>query len=318
MGTWGAIVGWVREWTNQPRSSLPPDSACFEFDHVTRSGVESASDWLERASVSAPAEAADRLAVFLTTYRRAPALDDLLAALRPALAEANLTHRCRIFVLEDHSGPEFREAYDRLRFDLDEVFRERLVWMRARRHLGKPKFWAIYQLAFLLAQRSGAPHHLFLQDDLEFDPSFLSRALDLQEARSKSGAHPHVLNLLSAEDDEPDGRWIDFERKPHPQLPVRETAWFDLNGFLINHAALQTLRYRVVPIDPSRWRRDPNCSSGVGRQFTRRLRRRGTVDQCFPPLVFHGSQESQMNEAARAARALDNRSLRSHQSRASG
>ena len=70
------------------------------------------------------------------------------------------------------------------------------------------------------------------------------------------------------------------------------------------------LDYRMIPVHPNRWRRNPGLSSGVGKQLTRRLFGRANVYQCFPPLVFHGGHPSVMNPSARAARSLDNRQLR--------
>jgi len=121
---------------------------------------------------------------------------------------------------------------------------------------------------------------------------------------------PHVLNLYAADDDEPYGRWVNHPARDVPTLPLRQTQWFDLAGFVLDRSSLAALSFRMIPIDPERWRNDPTLSSGVGRQLTRRLRKRARIYQCYPPLVFHGSEESQMNPSARAERALDNRDLR--------
>jgi len=60
-------------------------------------------------------------------------------------------------------------------------------------------------------------------------------------------------------------------------------------------------------VHANRWTRRPATSSGVGRQFTRRLFGRAHVYQAWPPLVVHGTAPSTMNPEARLARSLDNR-----------
>lgn len=78
--------------------------------------------------------------------------------------------------------------------------------------------------------------------------------------------------------------------------------------FLVDRAFFELLDHRMVPIHRHRWKRQAGRSSGVGRQFTRRLFGRAHVYQAWPPLVVHGAAPNTMNPEARRARSLDNRS----------
>jgi len=76
---------------------------------------------------------------------------------------------------------------------------------------------------------------------------------------------------------------------------------------MVDRQFFELLDYRMVPVHPNRWKRRPMQSSGVGRQWSRRLFGRAHVYQAWPPLVVHGTEPSTMNPEARERRSLDNR-----------
>ncbi|HEX6245118.1 MAG TPA: hypothetical protein VFZ61_29555, partial [Polyangiales bacterium] len=88
---------------------------------------------------------------------------------------------------------------------------------------------------------------------------------------------------------------------------LRLTQWFDLQAFFVDRAFFELLRHRVVPVHPNRFRRQPGISSGVGKQFSLRLRFRANVYQTHPACALHGAHPSEMNQEARRQRPLDNR-----------
>jgi hypothetical protein len=214
-----------------------------------------------------------------------------------------------LLVLEDRSDSDYSEV----RETVFEEFLGGAMWLRADRHLGKAEFWRTYQTALSCTRVLDPEYVLFLQDDLEFEETFLCRALDLYHSLKvgdNGRNRPQVMNLYSASDDEPLGRWVNVPRRQVVGFPVRQTQWFDLAGFLMERSVLRELGYRMKPIPMTRWEESGGLSSGVGRQLTRRLRTRAVTYQCFPPLVFHGAAASEMNPEERARRPLDNRDLR--------
>jgi hypothetical protein len=247
------------------------------------------------AALGAPPE----LAIVLTTFARPAAAERLLANLYTALERARLTERSALLVLHDACGRDYTRARRAA-----EGLSPEVLWLDARQRFGKPEFWRVHQTALLVARAWQPRFCLYLQDDVEFEADLLIRALELWRATERDLLR-RVLYLFSSSDDERRGRWVHFERRDVG--PCRLTNWFDLQAFLVDRGFFDLLDHRMVPVHPNRWKRRPATSSGVGRQFTRRLFGRAHVYQAWPPLVVHGAAPSTMNPEARLARSLDNR-----------
>jgi hypothetical protein len=247
----------------------------------------------------APLARPPELMVVLTTFARPAAAARLLSDLSLALDRAGLGDRSALLVLHDACGRDYGAA----RRAAEGTAPERL-WLDARERFGKPEFWKIHQTALLVARAWQPRLALYLQDDVEFDGGLVADVLASWHATERDLLR-RVLYLFSSSDDEAKGRWVHFERRDAG--PCRMTNWFDLQAFLVDRAFFELLDYRMVPIHENRWRRRPEQSSGVGRQFTRRLFERAHVYQSWPPLVVHGASPSTMNPEARRHRSLDNR-----------
>jgi hypothetical protein len=239
------------------------------------------------------------LAIVVTTFARPAAAERLFTSLHAALERAHLTERSALLVLHDACGRDYGRAQRAAQRLSPEV-----LWLEARQHFGKPEFWQVHQTALLVARAWRPRLCLYLQDDVEFEADLLLRALALWQATDADRLR-RVLYLFSSSDDEQHGRWVHFERRD--DSPCRLTNWFDLQAFLVDQAFFTLLDHRMVPVHPNRWKRRPSMSSGVGRQFTRRLFGRAHIYQAWPPLVAHGAAPSTMNPEARVARSLDNR-----------
>lgn len=241
------------------------------------------------------------LLVTITTYRRPADVSVLLASLAEVLGTSGVNYF--VCVLNDASDADCSEAQAGLKY----LFGERAAWLDASEKFGKLRFWCTHQMIFFAAKAAKSAHLLSLQDDVELAPDFLQRLWTVWSDTGKVDPRRRVLYLFSGNDDEPEGRWHHFQRVDFSAIGARRTDWFDLQAFLIDRAGLTLLKYWMIPIPPSRWKRDPTISSGVGQQLTLRMAGRGTTFQCHPPLVSHGRALSQMNPEARALRPLDNR-----------
>ena len=239
------------------------------------------------------------LSIVLTTFARPAAAERLLASLYLALERARLTEHSALLVLHDACGRDYSRALSAAR-----GLAPRVLWLDARTHFGKAEFWKVHQTALLVARAWQPRLSLYLQDDVEFEPDLLLRALEQWRATERDLLR-RVLYLFSSSDDEHQGRWVHFQRRDAGLC--RHTNWFDLQAFLVDRAFFELLDYRMVPIHPNRWKRRAAQSSGVGRQFTRRLFGRAHIYQAWPPLVVHGAAPSTMNPEARRQRTLDNR-----------
>jgi hypothetical protein len=251
------------------------------------------------APTSTPLATPPELMVILTTFGRSSAATRVLEDLRQALDRAQLRERTSLLTLHDACGTD----YARTRAAAAAAAPTSL-WLDARQRFGKPQFWKMHQTALHVARAWRPRFALYLQDDVEFEPDLLLRAFELWRATADDLAR-RVLYLYSSSDDEARGRWVTFPRRPMGEC--RLTNWFDLQAFLVDRAFFELLEHRMVPIHENRWKRRPEQSSGVGRQFTRRLFGRAHVYQAWPPLVVHGAAPSTMNPEARTLRPLDNR-----------
>lgn len=277
---WSELPNFARVYFNRPQAALQEDA----FWSLYEGG---------RPSGRAP------LLCVITTYNRPDACRDVLSALHAALAGVDAF----VLVLNDRSDSDYADTRARGA----ELFGARLLWLDARKRMGKPGFWKAYQVAFLVARALQPEHALFLQDDLAFAPTLFA-SIRAQWDATAGDPLRRVLYLFSSDEDERFGRWVRARRREVGN-GLRRTQWFDLQAFYVDRAFFELLAYRMIPIHRNRWRRKPRISSGVGKQLTLRLFRRANVYQSYPPLVFHGGCESQMNPDARAKRALDNRDL---------
>jgi hypothetical protein len=285
------LLHWWETHTNRPRRRGEVDTG-LETAWSQR-GAPAGERWLPTS------EARPELMIVLTTYSRPGGAARVLAQLNEALDAAQLSERSALLVLHDACERDYTAVHQ-----LAQRLCPDLLWLDARQRFGKAGFWRMHQTAFLVASAWRPRLTLYLQDDVELEPDFLLRSLELWHATAADPLR-RVLYLFSSSDDETRGRWVDFERRDHGLC--RLTNWFDLQAFLVDETFFELLGHRMVPIHPNRWHRQPGLSSGVGRQLTRRLFGRAHAYQAWPPLVVHGAAASTMNPEARALRTLDNR-----------
>lgn len=290
------VVQWLQMRLNRPPRKPLDESAFWSLFELDGQPLSAAPAALEQ-----PGET--ELLAIVTTFRRPTSCMRVLDSLARAFERSGLAS-ARVLVLHDRSTDDYRATRERAQM----LFGERVLWLDARAHLGKAGYWQTYQTSFLAARALRPRFALYLQDDLQFEPDLLANALAFYRA-TDNDPQRRVIYLYASREDERHGRWIRFERRA-AGAGLALTQWFDLQAFFTDRAFFELLGYRMIPIHPNRWRRRPSISSGVGRQLTIRLRGRANVYQTFPPLVFHGSEKSEMNPTARAEVPLDNRALR--------
>ncbi len=244
--------------------------------------------------------ASPELLIVVMTYDRPDSCSKLMSQLQRAVSQGR-HERTALLVLHDACGRDYSGA----RAQASAVARSHL-WLDAKARLGKAQFWRSYQTALYVARRWQPARTLFLHDDVEFAADLLDEADAIWRATADDPLR-RVLYLFSSSQDEEQGRWIEFRRRDLPEKRCRLTNWFDLQAFMVDREFFELLGYRMVPIHPNRWKRKPTTSSGVGRQFTLRLKGRATIYQAWPPLISHGAEPSIANPEARVSTDLDNR-----------
>ncbi len=236
----------------------------------------------------------------ITTHERPDSCARLVASLGECARKAGVEPI--LLVVRDVGECDYGAVVE----SLAREFGERGVLIQSTRHLGKPDFWELHQQLMDAVRWLDPPYHLSLQDDLELAEGWYDEMWSIVE--SIDDPDLAVLYLLSMEDDEPHGRWIDFDRVTAPDGRSRLTRWFDLQAYLALPRMYEALHWRMLPVHPRRWRMNPTRSSGVGLQLTSRLYvSRANAHQVVETLVYHGGHESLLNPEQRALRPLDNR-----------
>jgi hypothetical protein len=247
------------------------------------------------------------LCVVLTTHRRAKACLESIESIATAAAELPEL-RVFVLVLEDKSDADYASVLQ----GLEQRFSGRYAFYRSQQWLGKRGYWRVYERAFVATRQLNPELTLFLQDDLAFQPTFLSHLLDLW--RELQDPRKAVLNAFAMPNESPRGRWTHYQRQDCESAALWKTQWFDLPAFLVGSRFFEVLRGRVFPVPGDRWSRDPTCSSGVGEQLTRRLFKRANIYQVKTSLVHHGTEISLMNPEGRQRIPFDNRVCHATQS----
>ena len=238
--------------------------------------------------------------VGITTYGRPDACSQLLRNLYASLKNAERLGQTFVVVVRDASSHDYQPTLE----TLQELFPNRFAFYESSSWKGKAGRFQTYQILFDVMQVLHAQRAILLEDDIAFDPTFVSSALSKYEAIPDP--HKVALYLAKFDDDELNGRWIRFQRQVHPTCAVDRTQWLDLHGFVAGRAFFERMNWQLFAPHPWRWAEGGQRSSGVSEQMTLRLWRRGNIYQVRETLVYHGQLPSLLNEEARRARALNN------------
>ena len=158
-------------------------------------------------------------------------------------------------------------------------------------HRGKEKFWMTWDEMLKDAhQHKDVDLFMFIPDD--FENIDIER---IKEIHQEFKGRPYIYNIIN------DGRveqWTPFKATP-PKNGHQRVGFTDC-GFFCNRRALECTKWKVKPIDPARWKKDPKASSGVGRYLT--LTFTNYKIPMYKPvksLAYHGDHESVMHPEER-------------------
>jgi hypothetical protein len=160
---------------------------------------------------------------------------------------------------------------------------------------GKQEFYKKWQVALMIAEGTDSDFFLFMPSD------FLNIDLKrIKEIHEEYKSKPYVYNIIN------DGRemcWNSFR----PQMIDRDTTqvFFTDCGFFCNRMALDKIGFTIPNIDPKRFVRRTDISSGVGQTLTQLFNRHKV--RMFKPthsLAFHGEHESTMHPEHRTLTPL--------------
>jgi hypothetical protein len=199
--------------------------------------------------------------IFISSYNRPKMLMDLLIALDGE----------DITVIDDGSDYNFK------------LHARRCNYIRTK-HRGKRGYWITFLLMFNIARDlTDCNEYIFIPDDItDFD---INR---LRADAGNQGNGFYAINILN----------IDRGTPSNWGVPI-EHGYIDC-AFYTNRRTLQKLQFKILPVPERRFKDNPNISSGVGRQLTRRMFRLG-IKMIVPERSYarHGDHPSVMNPSER-------------------
>ncbi|MBA1158171.1 glycosyltransferase family 2 protein [Microvirga mediterraneensis] len=163
---------------------------------------------------------------------------------------------------------------------------------------GKKRYWELVHRILSTVRSTNGDYFYYLADDVQLVPKFFERSIALWDGiRDSQKVSLHLL--LDQREGQP--CWTNYQ--PHvvdtPQGKVYKSQWVDML-MMFNRRFLEELEYRIDAVDPGRWNKDPNLSSGVGMQISRRLhQRRASMYLVTDSLLIHEDEPSVMNPEER-------------------
>ena len=160
-------------------------------------------------------------------------------------------------------------------------------------HKGKKGFWLQWQYALDIAKESGEDWFFFAQDDI----SNVNMAEIKRLTQSKK---PFAFNYMNIGEDR---GWTPFGQRKADWFDGYRIGYVDCM-FVTNRKTLDLLHWQILPVNQKRFL-NPNISSGVGQQLSRRLFEL-SVPMWMPnkSLAYHGDHESKMHPLERKLNPL--------------
>jgi glycosyltransferase involved in cell wall biosynthesis len=155
---------------------------------------------------------------------------------------------------------------------------------------GKKKYWRIINTIFKYVQNINSKYFIQIPDDILLIDNFLNIATDFYE--KISDPNKICLSILT------DGRvykhnWTSFNSIDMGNYI--KTQWNDL-CYISTKEFFKQMDFKIDEIPMSRWKQNPNLSSGVGQQISLKLHNKNkSMYHTKTSLVIHGNHISKMN-----------------------
>jgi glycosyltransferase involved in cell wall biosynthesis len=222
--------------------------------------------------------------VIITTYNR----PDMLYKLLENISEQKKDYKILVTVFDDGSTVK----YDVSKYNVKKI--------GMAPNMGKQKYYIVFNSTFSYIKNINSKYYVYLPDDIQLVNNFFDETKRIYE--SITDHNKICLSLLT------DGRvhrtnWVNFKTVDRGEY--YQTQWNDL-CFICEKKFFEVLNYRLDEIPKSRWKNNPNLSSGVGQQITLRLFNLGYgMYHTKTSMVIHGSHESKMNKVERINTKLE-------------
>lgn len=155
---------------------------------------------------------------------------------------------------------------------------------------GLKKLWKVIDDTFKYCKNIQSKYYVYLQDDLRLKDDFFEKSVTIFESIPDDKKISLVTLLIDSQKNQP--KWTGIS--PTEFDEYYKCQWCELI-FICKYNFFQTLEFKMNPINPLRWEKNPNSSSGVGRQISQRLLSlECNMYQVKNTLASHGDHESKL------------------------
>jgi hypothetical protein len=238
--------------------------------------------------------------IWINTYNRPDDLDNLLHD----ISKNKRNHfSISIIVIDDHSELLYSDVIKKYSGILN------ITYNRMVSNHGKKKYWKLCNYAINQIMSMGVfDYYIKLDDDLRLIDDFFARCINIWN--NIKDTRKICLNFRL---DSREGKKVWTDTLPtivnYNGTSVYISQWVDMD-FFVTREFFRVLRYRINRIPVSRWLYNPNMSSGVGRDISRRLHQMGyNLYLTTETLVEHNESVSVMNQHERKRNPLDTKPL---------
>jgi glycosyltransferase involved in cell wall biosynthesis len=210
--------------------------------------------------------------VVITTYNR----EEMLKLLLGDIFKYKKNYKILVIIFDDGSSEEYNlENYD-------------VRYIKYTKNNGLKKLWKVIDDAFKICKKINADYFFYLQDDLRLKNNFFEESIRLFEKIPDKNKISLGTLMIESQKNQP--KWTNV-------LPVEfdeyyKTQWVEL-VFVCKYDFFESLEFKMNSIDGSRWDKNPNLSSGVGEQISKRLFNLGlNMYHVINTLTTHGDHES--------------------------
>lgn len=209
--------------------------------------------------------------VIITTYNREEMLKNLLDDIFK-----NTNYKILVTIFDDGSKDLYNlEGYD-------------VKYIKYIKNNGLKNVWKVITDTFKYCKNINSDYFVYLQDDLRLKDNFFEESVRIFE--NIPDENKITLGTLMIESQRNQPKWTGF-------LPIEyddyyKTQWCEL-VFICKYKFFESLDFKINPISPNRWDKNPNLSCGVGDQISNRLLSKGlNMYHVIDSLTTHGDHES--------------------------
>lgn len=224
------------------------------------------------------------ICVVITTYNR----EQMLKLLLEDIEKQRGVNKILVLIFNDGS---------KKKYELKKYANIDIGYIHYRNNYGKYRYWELINNTFAYCKNTNSKYFIYLPDDIRLKKGFFKKSISLQETINKG-----VLSLLLDKERIKRTNWTNILAIDMGDKYL--TQWCDM-CFICNKSFFETLEYKIISINMSRWGQNKLLSSGVGQQISMRL-----FDKLFPmyhvkeTLVTHDDHESVMNKTERKKNKL--------------